>query len=204
MRGGVFPAELPESEAMERVMAEPPMDGRDLAREVTPAEPVVLEPLGGTERRPARGGASTPGSRTRSCATCASAACGSSCTRARDRRAILAREPDAVFLANGPGDPAALDYVVDTVRELVGKVPVLGICLGHQLLCRAVGPRDLQAALRPPRRQPPGEGPRDGADRHHLPEPRLRGARPGRRSARSTATSRCAGRPTSARPSSRS
>ena len=67
----------------------------------------------------------------------------------RDRRAVpvhlrsatqlLADDPDAVFLANGPGDPAALDYVVDTVRELVGKKPVYGICLGHQLLCRAVG-----------------------------------------------------------------
>jgi carbamoyl-phosphate synthase small subunit len=52
---------------------------------------------------------------------------------------VLARGPDAVFLANGPGDPAALDYVVDTVRELVGQVPIWGICLGHQLLCRAVG-----------------------------------------------------------------
>jgi carbamoyl-phosphate synthase small subunit len=51
----------------------------------------------------------------------------------------LARDPDLVFLANGPGDPAALDYVVETVRELVGKRPVFGICLGHQLLCRAVG-----------------------------------------------------------------
>ena len=81
---------------------------------------------------------------------------------------LLARDPDAVFLANGPGDPAALDYVVETVRELVGKVPVFGICLGHQLLCRAVGPRDLQAALRPPRRQPPGQGPGDRPDRHHL------------------------------------
>jgi carbamoyl-phosphate synthase small subunit len=52
---------------------------------------------------------------------------------------LLAQEPDAVFLANGPGDPAALGYVVETVRELVGKKPVWGICLGHQLLCRAVG-----------------------------------------------------------------
>jgi carbamoyl-phosphate synthase small subunit len=52
---------------------------------------------------------------------------------------VLARDPDLIFLANGPGDPAALDYVVDTVRALVGKRPVFGICLGHQLLCRAVG-----------------------------------------------------------------
>ena len=52
---------------------------------------------------------------------------------------LLARKPDAVFLANGPGDPAALDYVVDAVRGVVGKTPVWGICLGHQLLCRAVG-----------------------------------------------------------------
>jgi carbamoyl-phosphate synthase small subunit len=52
---------------------------------------------------------------------------------------VLARDPDLVLLANGPGDPAALDYVVQTVSELVGKRPVFGICLGHQLLCRAVG-----------------------------------------------------------------
>jgi carbamoyl-phosphate synthase small subunit len=52
---------------------------------------------------------------------------------------LLASDPDAVFLANGPGDPAALDYIVATVREIVGRKPVWGICLGHQLLCRAVG-----------------------------------------------------------------
>ena len=52
---------------------------------------------------------------------------------------LLADDPDAVFVANGPGDPAALGYVVDTVREIVGKKPVWGICLGHQLLCRALG-----------------------------------------------------------------
>ena len=52
---------------------------------------------------------------------------------------LLADDIDAVFLSNGPGDPAALEYVVDTVRQLVGKRPVWGICLGHQLLCRAIG-----------------------------------------------------------------
>ena len=87
-----------------------------------------------------------------------------SCTRARRAPSeLLARDPDAVFLANGPGDPAALDYVVETVRELVGKVPVFGICLGHQLLCRAVGLETFKLPVRPPRRQPPGQGPRDRA-----------------------------------------
>ena len=62
-------------------------------------------------------------------------------------------------------------------------------------------PRHLQAAVRPPRRQPSGQGPDDRADRDHEPEPRLRGARPGRRARRSTPTSRSAGRPTSAPPS---
>ena len=63
-------------------------------------------------------------------------------------------------------------------------------------------PRDLQAALRPPRRQPPGQGPGDGPDRHHLAEPRLRGRRAPAASRGSRATSRSAGRPTSASPSS--
>jgi carbamoyl-phosphate synthase small subunit len=57
---------------------------------------------------------------------------------------VLAEDPDLVFLANGPGDPGALDYVVGTVRELIGERPVFGICLGHQLLCRAVGLRTFK------------------------------------------------------------
>jgi carbamoyl-phosphate synthase small subunit len=52
---------------------------------------------------------------------------------------VLELEPDGVLLGNGPGDPAALPDCVAEVRELVGRVPVFGICLGHQLLGRALG-----------------------------------------------------------------
>ena len=52
---------------------------------------------------------------------------------------ILAARPDGVLLSNGPGDPAAVDYVVKTVASLIGRVPIFGICLGHQMLALALG-----------------------------------------------------------------
>lgn len=52
---------------------------------------------------------------------------------------ILAYSPDGIFLSNGPGDPAAVTYAVDTIRQLLGKRPIFGICLGHQLLALALG-----------------------------------------------------------------
>jgi carbamoyl-phosphate synthase small subunit len=136
MRGGLFPAGVSEAEARAQLEAEPRMEGRDLAREVTPSEAIILDP-------------DNPGPRVVAIDTGIK---GSIVSNLRERgvrlelhpagvtsEQLLAREPDAVFLANGPGDPAALDYVVDAVRGVVGKVPVFGICLGHQLLCRAVG-----------------------------------------------------------------
>lgn len=52
---------------------------------------------------------------------------------------VLATKPDGVFLSNGPGDPSAVPYLVETVSKLVGKVPIFGICLGHQILGLALG-----------------------------------------------------------------
>ncbi len=142
MRGGVFPAGMGEDEARALIAGEPSMAGRDLAREVTPAGPVVLGPLGDPV-----GGGSGPtiamidtgvkDSIVRNLRERGATVELHPCTASADE--LLARDADAFFLANGPGDPAALGYVVETVRGLVGKKPVYGICLGHQLLCRAVG-----------------------------------------------------------------
>jgi carbamoyl-phosphate synthase small subunit len=52
---------------------------------------------------------------------------------------VLAHKPDGIFLSNGPGDPAPLGYAIETIRGLVGKKPMFGICLGHQLLGLALG-----------------------------------------------------------------
>lgn len=52
---------------------------------------------------------------------------------------ILDEKPDGVMLSNGPGDPSAVKYAIDTIQGLIGKVPIFGICLGHQLLSLALG-----------------------------------------------------------------
>ncbi len=52
---------------------------------------------------------------------------------------VLAMNPDGVFLSNGPGDPTVVTYAVATVKELLGQVPIFGICLGHQILSLAIG-----------------------------------------------------------------
>jgi carbamoyl-phosphate synthase small subunit len=136
MRGGIFPAAVPEPEARERVAAEPSMAGADLARTVTPEAAVEV-------------GAGADGPRVVALDTGIKL---SIIRQFRERNCrltllpcdaspgmVLEHDPDLVFLANGPGDPAALDYVVETTRELIGERPVVGICLGHQLLSRAVG-----------------------------------------------------------------
>jgi carbamoyl-phosphate synthase small subunit len=54
---------------------------------------------------------------------------------------VLERKPDGVFLSNGPGDPEGVPYLVESVRRLMGRVPVFGICLGHQIIGLAAGGR---------------------------------------------------------------
>ncbi len=56
-----------------------------------------------------------------------------------DKNEILSFKPHGLFLSNGPGDPEALPYIVDTVKSLLGELPIFGICLGHQILGQAFG-----------------------------------------------------------------
>jgi len=60
---------------------------------------------------------------------------------------VLERKPDGVFLSNGPGDPEGVPYLVDSVRGLLGKVPIFGICLGHQILGLAAGGRTYKLSF---------------------------------------------------------
>ena len=62
-------------------------------------------------------------------------------TTAKD---ILSFDPDGVFLSNGPGDPAAVEYGIKTVKQLLGERPIFGICLGHQILAIALGAKTFK------------------------------------------------------------
>jgi carbamoyl-phosphate synthase small subunit len=138
MRGGIFPASMSEADARDLVLVEPPMVGRDLAREVTLSQPRIFSP-------PTQGGslrivALDTGIKRSIVDNFVKRGVQLElypCTTRADE--LLARDPDGFFLVPGPGDPAALDYVVDTIRALLVRKPVFGICLGHQLLSRAAG-----------------------------------------------------------------
>jgi carbamoyl-phosphate synthase small subunit len=136
MRGGVFPASVESVQARELIEAEPAMAGQDLASVVTPRE-VTRHGQDGSGPQIAVIDTGIKASMVRELVQRGARVSLHPCTSGPEE--LLAEDPDAVFLANGPGDPAALGYVVETVRAIVGKKPVWGICLGHQLLCRAVG-----------------------------------------------------------------
>ena len=125
--------DAPVEELHARALAELPIDGRRLHRTVGTTEPysvgsgprVVVVDLGSKRsipRRLAETGVEAfvvPGS--------------------WDADAILDANPRAVLIANGPGDPAVFRAQIETIRELLGRVPLFGVCLGHQLLALALG-----------------------------------------------------------------
>jgi carbamoyl-phosphate synthase small subunit len=139
MRAAVVAGEASLDAVLQRIRAEPPMEGRDLVGGVSTGEPYSLG------RGLPRIGILDYGLKRsivqRLLAAGAAVRVYPHSTPAEE---ILAERPDGVVLSNGPGDPAALAGETRTVEALIGRVPLLGICLGHQLLARAAGYRTFK------------------------------------------------------------
>ena len=148
--GLISSVELDLDRLRARARALPSLLGRDLVREVTAAAPYPWRE-GAWEL--GRGYAAPPASSCRVVAYDAGikynilrqlASLGCDVTvvpAATPAEAVLEMKPGGVFLSNGPGDPEGVPYLIDAVRGLLGRVPVFGICLGHQILGLAAGGR---------------------------------------------------------------
>ena len=146
--GIVSTDDLEPARLAERARALPPLVGRDLVREVTADAPYtwregVWHPAGGySQATPARFRvvAYDSGIKFNILRQLASTGCDLTVVPARTPAArVRELRPHGVFLANGPGDPEAVPYLIAAVRELLGRVPIFGICLGHQILALAAG-----------------------------------------------------------------
>jgi carbamoyl-phosphate synthase small subunit len=148
--GIISSVEAEPTHLLERARALPGLVGRDLVAEVTAAAPYTWSE--GTWEL-SRGYVAPPAPRF----TVVAYDCGIKLNILRQLRAaacdvtvvpaatpaaeVLARKPDGVFLSNGPGDPEGVPYLIESVRGLLGRVPIFGICLGHQILGLAAGGR---------------------------------------------------------------
>ncbi len=147
-QNGAIGTSSPE-ELVRRAREAPDMNGLDLVRAVTPKEPYPW-----TEGRGAWSVGAAPrppehhvvvldcGTKTNILRCLVDSGCRLTVVPAMSSADdVLALRPDGIFVSNGPGDPAAVGYAADTIRGLVGKKPLFGICLGHQLLSLALGAR---------------------------------------------------------------
>jgi carbamoyl-phosphate synthase small subunit len=145
-QNGAIGTSSPE-DLVRRARAAPDMNGLDLVRAVTPKEAYPWTAGRGAWRV---GAAPRPqdrhvvvldcGTKTNILRCLADAGCRLTVVPATSTaNDVLSLRPDGIFVSNGPGDPAAVGYAVDTIRGLAGKKPLFGICLGHQLLSLALG-----------------------------------------------------------------
>jgi carbamoyl-phosphate synthase small subunit len=144
MRAAISTEDLDPRSLERRAREQPSMEGADLARSVSVAGPWAATELTGAPT-PWRGrtfkvAAFDWGLKRNSLRLLARSGCATVVfPAATPAEKVLAGGFDGVFLSNGPGDPAATSYAVEAVRGLVGRVPLFGICLGHQILARAIG-----------------------------------------------------------------
>lgn len=144
MRACISTNDLDPGSVVDRVREQPTMEGADLARTVSTTEPyeardIVGEASAGNGRA-FRVAAYDWGIKRTILRSLARNGCETTVhpalTPAED---VLAGGYDGVFLSNGPGDPAATTYAVETTKRLLGRIPVFGICLGHQIMSLAIG-----------------------------------------------------------------
>lgn len=136
MRGVISVGDKSVADVIEKAKNAPSMVGADLVKEVTVDEPYSWGDGGGSYKIVAF----DYGMKTNIVRQLAKAGCDIRVVpAATSADEVLAMDPDGIFLSNGPGDPSAVTYAVDTIRELIGKKPLFGICLGHQLLSLALG-----------------------------------------------------------------
>lgn len=141
MMGAISTEESPE-QALERLRSSPGYDRIDFVRKVTTEEPYEWPAEGEARFRVALLDCGVKFNIMRSLAKLGCTTTVYPCTASAER--ILADNPDGIMLSPGPGDPANLGYVVETVRRLVGKRPIMGVCLGNQLLGCAFGSRTFK------------------------------------------------------------
>jgi carbamoyl-phosphate synthase small subunit len=153
LRAAISTQDLDPDSLVEKARRSPDMVGRDLVKEVTCQEPLLWrkgKPVkleGGLEQfqwpeEPAkwRVVAMDYGVKYNILRSLEERGCNLLLLPAHtDSRTISRLEPDGLFLSNGPGDPAAVTYAVDTLRDQIGERPIFGICLGHQLIGLALG-----------------------------------------------------------------
>lgn len=140
---GILTSERSREEALAELQASPSYDSTDFVRKVTASEPLQWEPSGketGPRITVLDCGVKYNIMRILHRLGCSVTAM--PCTASAEE--VLEANPDGVVLSPGPGDPALLSYLEDTVRELVEKKPVMAICLGHQLVGRAFGARTFK------------------------------------------------------------
>jgi carbamoyl-phosphate synthase small subunit len=146
MRGGISTVDRDPGSLVERVRAQPGMEGADLAARASTLRAYesrhVVGPAHSDEGRVFRVATYDFGVKRNILRKLAENGCEAMILPARTPAAeVLAGGFDGVFLSNGPGDPAATTYGVEAVRVLLGRIPLFGICLGHQLLALALGGR---------------------------------------------------------------
>lgn len=143
MRGIISSVDFDKESLLKKILASPSMSGRDLVKEVACKEAYFWPPAAGDQENKKYEFfvvAIDYGIKYNILRLLETANCRVKVVPAKtSAQEIMSLKPDGVFLSNGPGDPAALPYAVEEIKKMIGKVPIFGICLGHQLIGLALG-----------------------------------------------------------------